>query len=101
MNEIGFLVGLGGIPVVLLAVAHNFRRRTPATRSLFWGSLVGWGLGLTAALLCLIAPVEGWDGGLRAGAIYWGAVAGTGLGFAVGFLRKTAAGLHGDGVGEP
>jgi hypothetical protein len=84
-----FLLGMVGVPLVLLALGHNFRHRPPRVRSLFWGAAAGYLVGLLVATACAFLPPVDWTGGpgLRTVAVHWSAVLGPLLGAALTIAR--------------
>ena len=57
-----FLIGLFGVPLVLLTWGHRLRRRGPRSRAAFWGAVSGHCLaGILAVTLGMIPP-EAWTG---------------------------------------
>jgi hypothetical protein len=60
VHVLAFLLGLFGVPIVLLAYGHKLRRRSARGRSAFWGAVIGH---VSAAILALslgMIPPEAW-----------------------------------------
>jgi hypothetical protein len=55
-----FLLGLFGIPLALLVIAHRLRRRSARTRGIFWGAVVGHVIAATLAVIWGMIPPEAW-----------------------------------------
>ncbi len=82
------LAGIFAPPLVLLAVGHTYRNRSHPARGLFWGGVVGYGVGLVVTAAAMLVPAMDWTGGspLRASVVHAGPLAGALLGMAVGRL---------------
>jgi quinol-cytochrome oxidoreductase complex cytochrome b subunit len=61
IHFIAFLVGLFGVPVVLLAMAHRLRRRSPRVRPIFWGAIVGHCVAAAVAVVWGMIPPDAWE----------------------------------------
>ena len=59
------LTGAFGVPVVLLVLGHQFRRRSPRARRMFWGAVIGHLLAVPIACAAAIYPAAEWDAGDR------------------------------------
>lgn len=84
------LVGLFVMPLVLLALGHRLRRRSPAQRALYWGGLVGYLLAALAAMWVGMVPAAEWSerDTMRGVLGYWGLIIGPIVGgLAALFLR--------------
>lgn len=90
MSNFAFLIGIFGVPVAALWLGHQFRDRTPRQRSIFWGMVIGYAVGLTAVSLALMAKPVLWTDAepMRSAMVYWGLLASALLGAAVGLLRR-------------
>jgi hypothetical protein len=55
-----FLIGLFGVPLLLLWYGHRLRRRTPRVRSVFWGAVIGHCVAGTLAVVLGMIPPEAW-----------------------------------------
>ena len=53
-----FIVGLFIVPLALLAVAHKLRRRSPRTRTAFWGAILGHIVAALVATTWGMIPAE-------------------------------------------
>lgn len=61
VHFIAFLLGIFGVPLVLLAIGHRLRRRSPRTRAIFWGAVVGHiAAGIVAVTWGMIPP-DAWE----------------------------------------
>jgi hypothetical protein len=92
--RIVFVVGLFIVPLVLLAMGHDLRKRPARQRGTFWGAASGYFAGvLVTAVLTVMPPVH-WSAGSppRDLAVHFSMVAGTILGAMAGsFLRRARA----------
>lgn len=87
-----FLAGLFAVPIVLLAVGHRLRRRSPRVRAAFWGGVAGHCVaGLLAVVLGMVPP-ESWtsDEAVRGFAGLWSLLVLPAAGAALGALRAKA-----------
>ena len=58
-GRLALLLGLFGVPVVLLWAGHRMRRRSPRWHSAFWGAVIAHVLaGLVATAVSMIPPEE-------------------------------------------
>ena len=81
LSQFGLLVGLFGVPSVLLWLGHRLRRRPPRMRAVFWGATIGYVLGMLATLWALHYPPILWAGAdMRTAVVHWGMVVGAVLG---------------------
>ena len=55
-----FLVGLFGVPLVLLAWGRRVRRMEPRPRRAFWGAIVGHCIAAVLAVSLGMIPPEAW-----------------------------------------
>ncbi|HET9227865.1 MAG TPA: hypothetical protein VFR31_14415 [Thermoanaerobaculia bacterium] len=84
-EHVALLLGLFGVPALLLAIGHRLRRRPPLWRRVFWGGLIGHSLALLALMIVMMYPPVLWEGGVRARdiGVHWslilGAVVGGGI----------------------
>ena len=83
-----FLCGLFLIPLGFLALGHRIRDRTDVQRSMFWGGVTGYVLGMLLAVTAALYPPVMWPGGesLREAVVHLGMLASGGLGFLLGGL---------------
>jgi hypothetical protein len=56
-----FILGLFGVPLVLLAIGHRLRRRSPRVRSIFWGGIVGHCVAAIVAVVWGMIPPAAWE----------------------------------------
>ena len=77
LGLIAFLVGLFGVPLVLLRGGHRLRRRSPRAQSMFWGAIVGHCVAGVLAIVFGMIPPEAWtaDERLRGFAGLWSLLA--------------------------
>ena len=61
LNIIVFLVGLFGVPIALLAIGHKLRRRSPRTKAVFRGAIIGHCIAGTVAVIWGMIPPEAWE----------------------------------------
>lgn len=75
MTPVGWFLVLAHLtmPAVLLGVGHGYRNRSPTTKRLFWGGIVGYITSIVVVTALLLIPPVFWgpDGGLRWLAIQW------------------------------
>lgn len=55
-----FILGLFGVPMMLLALGHRLRRRSVRERSAFWGAVIGHCVAGTVAVVYGMIPPEAW-----------------------------------------
>jgi hypothetical protein len=60
LGFIVFILGLFGVPIVLLAFGHRLRRRGNRERAAFWGAVLGHCVAGTLALVYGMIPPEQW-----------------------------------------
>lgn len=87
------LLGIFGVPLLLLAGGHRFRRLGRRMRGAFWGGVAGYAVGVIAWAIAAIAPAQMWmPGSIRLSAIVIVPVlfgmAGVGFGTLVGKKPK-------------
>lgn len=84
-----FLAGLFVVPVIMLAVGHKLRRRSPRVRSAFWGAVIGYCIAGTLAVSLGMVPPEAWqpEERFRGFIGLWSMVVMPAIGAAVGMLR--------------
>ncbi len=84
-ERVALLIGLFVVPLLLLAIGHRLRRRSPAWRRAFWGGVFGHSLALLITLTASLYPPIWWAGGSfwRDAAVHWtllfGGLLGAGL----------------------
>ena len=54
------LLGVFGVPIVLLWAGHRLRRRSPRWHNMFWGGLLGHLLSLVIGSIAAMMPAESW-----------------------------------------
>lgn len=57
---VALLLGLFGVPAVLLWYGYRFRRRSPRGRAAFWGAVVGHCVAGVLAVVLGMIPPEAW-----------------------------------------
>lgn len=84
-----FIVGLFFVPLALLIVAHKFRRRSPRTRSAFWGAMLGHIAAAVVATTWGMIPAETLteQETARGAAALWSLLAFPLVGAAIGWLK--------------
>lgn len=88
------LLGMFGMPLLLLQLGHRLRDRTPIQRRIFWGGVIGHSLGAIVTCLALMLPPVLWgqdgpDG--RVLAVYGGMLIGALIGMAIGAVSVRRA----------
>jgi hypothetical protein len=70
------LIGVFGVPAALLWGGHRLRRRSARWRAVFWGTLIGYAVGVCAALVASMVPAEAWSAENRVRGLlgYWSLV---------------------------
>ena len=91
--RIALLLGLFGVPIVLLMIAHGIRNLGETAKLRFWGGLIGHIAGLTFALLSMMMPPVLWSEVFRTAAVHWSMLVGFVVGGLLGplVLRKTVS----------
>ena len=86
MASLALLIGLFGIPGVLMAFGHRLRGRTTTHKGRFWGGVYGYIVGTGLAVAAMMLPPVAWeaDHGLRAFLVHWSMVTGGILGLLTG-----------------
>jgi hypothetical protein len=94
ISKLAFLLGVVGVPLVLLVLGHDFRRRSGRARTLFWGATSGFLAGMLISAVLAVLPATDWAGGpaWRTLAVHWGGLAGAVLG--ASFVLATWSGGH-------
>ena len=54
------LIGIFGVPLMLLWTGHRLRRRPPRWRAAFWGGLVGHLVAIVVGSVAAMTPPEMW-----------------------------------------
>jgi hypothetical protein len=60
VHVLAFLLGLFGVPIVLLVYGHRLRRRSARGRAAFWGAVIGDVGAATLAISLGMIPPEAW-----------------------------------------
>ena len=92
--RIALLLGLFGVPAVLLMIAHGIRNLGETAKRRFWGGVIGHVAGITFALLSMMMPPVLWSEAFRTAAVHWSMIVGFGIGVLVGplVLKRTGVG---------
>lgn len=87
--NLAFLLGVLAPPLALLAMGHAYRKRSELAQKVFWGAVIGYGIGILVTVLAMHAPPVAWDEGvgLRQIVVHWGLLAGAVAGAGVGAAR--------------
>ncbi|MBV6520152.1 MAG: hypothetical protein MNPFHGCM_00257 [Gemmatimonadaceae bacterium] len=74
LGIVAFLLGLFGVPLVLLGVAHKLRRRSARVQAGFWGAVWGHCIAGVIAVTWGMIPPEAWTDSevARGAAGLWG-----------------------------
>ena len=90
VGTVALLAGLFIVPVVLLALGHRLRRRSPRQRWVFWGGLVGYLVGALAVLWVGMVPAVDWSAtDTTRGLIgFWGLIIGPVVGAIAAFALR-------------
>lgn len=83
VQGVALLAGLFGAPALLLWLGHGLRHRGPRGRGVFWGAVVGHGVGMAVTLAAALAPPVAWEAGVGRAVLVHGSLA---LGAVVGGL---------------
>ena len=63
LESVLLLLGIFGVPLLLLAGGHRFRRLGRRMRGAFWGGVSGYAVGVVAWAIAAIAPAQMWAQG--------------------------------------
>ena len=85
-EHVVLLLGLFGVPALLLSIGHRLRRRPAVWRRVFWGGVIGHSLALLALMIVTMVPPVLWEGGARPRdvAVHWLLALGAVVGGAIG-----------------
>lgn len=85
------LVGLFGIPTLLLWAGHHLRRKSVAVRGIFWGGLAGHTVAAVVAIWFSMVPPEAWSSvdTARGFAGFYGMLLGSVAGALIGLALST------------
>ncbi len=91
LHQIVLVIGLAGVPIMLLVAGHRLRRASARRQRVFWGALVGHVVACCAALIASLVPPIGWLGTdlLRGAAGVWGLVVLPLIGVAFGSFTRS------------
>lgn len=87
-GQAALLAGVFGPPLLMLALGHAYRHRSPGVRGAFWGGVVGYSLGVVLTVAAMLLPAVAWAGGsaAREFAVHGSLLAAGTLGIAVGWV---------------
>tara|TARA_Y100001933_G_scaffold177620_1_gene176113 strand:- start:205 stop:588 length:384 start_codon:yes stop_codon:yes gene_type:complete len=99
LESVLLLLGIFGVPLLLLAGGHRFRRLGRRMRGAFWGGVSGYAVGVVAWAIAAIAPAQMWaQGSVRLSTVVIVptllGVAGLGIGAIIGKKPKTRRRHH-------
>jgi hypothetical protein len=60
LTHLVMLLGVFGVPALLVWAGHKIRRRSPAWRSTFLGAVVGHGLAIVIGSIAAMSPPAAW-----------------------------------------
>ena len=87
-DRVALLVGLFGVPLLILIGGRRFRHQSPNHRRRFWGATLGHTAGLLASLTATLVPPIWWHGGSwwRDFLVHWSMLVGAAVGVAIAQL---------------
>ena len=85
-DPFALLLGLFGVPAVLMILGHRLRGRSEEHKRRFWGGVLGYTLGMVVAIIAMLIPPVDWaDGALmRSVLVHWAMLTGGTLGVLTG-----------------
>ena len=60
LGAVALLLGIFGVPVVLLWAGHRMRRRSARWHAAFWGGIAGHLIALVVGSMAAMTPAEQW-----------------------------------------
>jgi hypothetical protein len=80
------LLGLFGVPAMLMILGHRLRGRSESHKRRFWGGVVGYTVGILVAVFAMMLPPVWWTEGtsLRPLLVHWAMLGGGVLGVLTG-----------------
>jgi len=63
VNQLAFLVGLYGVPLLLLWAGQRIRRGGPSRRRMFWGAIIGHCIAGVLAVAAGLIQAKTWSAG--------------------------------------
>lgn len=60
VGSLAMLLGIFGVPVVLLGAGHRLRRRSARWHAAFWGGVAGHVAALVIGSVAAVVPAEQW-----------------------------------------
>ena len=95
---LALLMGLFGVPALLMTLGHRLRGRSEPHKRRFWGGVSGYIMGMVVAVCAMLLPPVWWGDGtfLRPFLVHWAMFTGGVLGVLSGPLwaRTPAKGKH-------
>lgn len=85
---LALLLGLFGVPALLMILGHRLRGRSEPHKRRFWGGVLGYIIGIVVAVCAMLLPPVSWADGtfLRPFLVHWAMLAGGVLGVLTGPL---------------
>jgi hypothetical protein len=82
------LLGLFGVPGLLMSLGHRLRGRSRSHKRRFWGGVLGYIVGVSVAVSAMLLPPVWWADGtfLRPFLVHWAMLSGGALGVLTGPL---------------
>ena len=89
LGSFALLLGIFGVPMVLLWAGHRMRRRSPRWHAAFWGGIAGHLLALVVGSVAAMVPAEQWaPADVWRGALgLWSFLVSPAMGAAIGVVR--------------
>jgi hypothetical protein len=86
ISLLALLLGLFGVPALLMILGHRLRGRSERHKRRFWGGVLGYVLGMVVAVCAMLLPPVGWADGslLRPFLVHWSMFTGGVLGVLTG-----------------
>ena len=93
---LALLLGLFGVPALLMILGHRLRGRSENHKRRFWGGVLGCIMGIVVAVCAMLLPPVWWADGtfLRPFLVHWSMLVGGGLGVLTGPLWARRPGGH-------
>ena len=89
-GSVALLLGIFGVPMVLLWAGHRMRRRSARWHAAFWGGIAGHLLALVVGSVAAMTPAEQWvPADVWRGALgLWSFLVLPAIGAAIGFAKS-------------
>ena len=83
---LALLLGLFGVPALLMGLGHRLRGRSQSHKRRFWGGALGYMVGVAVAITAMLFPPVWWSDGsfLRPFLVHWAMFIGGILGVVTG-----------------